>query len=363
MMLFGRSEALSERQIRQCERREERLRTKVRLQQEDLERVRRERNDLVREAAKLRTENREVNEQVKELQRQLQSHNKLQHEVPTTSANCPRLNPSPEFEDPAIVHPEGPSWYADGAMQQEAQPPLTSRGTKYTSSPCMPWTTSSGNFAASSTGAAGSMQTPRGLGMVTPRSGGVRGGMRGTVASVALGEACHVHWAEFTSRSTGMPYIFGERGGTDIEESTLSLRRGEYISSIAGIRSRPSSSDEPCLARSLRIVTSEQQEIFAGEPSTSWDFHFEADEGREIVGLIIQDGAVSGVKQAILAPSRAPSGIIAGPVAVAACAGRAAHVTSMVEVEASGQSSVLNRLQSMEALRRSSMARIQEAVY
>jgi len=187
-------------------------------------------------------------------------------------------------------------------------------------------------------------ETPRSSlgGLITPRSAG-RGGMRGTIASIAWGEAAQVPWIVFTSRSTGMHAIFGAKGAKEMEESTISLRRGEYIRLVSGCWGTHSRPFEPLLARSLKIVTSEQQEIYAGAQSSSYDFFFPAREGHEIVGLTTQDGVITGVKQAVLAPSRVPPGLTA---------------VGSAEAEMAAQ----NKMQSMKALRRSSMSRIKEAV-
>jgi hypothetical protein len=98
----------------------------------------------------------------------------------------------------------------------------------------------------------------------------------------------------------------------------------------------------------LKIVTSEQQEICAGAPFTFGDFLFEARNGHEIVGLTTQDGVITGVKQAVLAPSRVPPGLAA--VGSAEAAGAEAEIAAQC------------RMQSLKALRRSSMSRIKEAV-
>jgi hypothetical protein len=101
------------------------------------------------------------------------------------------------------------------------------------------------------------------------------------------------------------PYGICEAGA---EENSLSLRRGEFISSISGM-----CGTSPKLASCLFIRTSEGQEGFAGACDTqtdaAWDFVFTAVDGHEIVGVHVgENGALCGIRQAPLPPSRVPGG-------------------------------------------------------
>lgn len=287
MLIFGRTEALSERHIRRCERREERWRAQVRLHRQDNERLRRERSDLCQEAASLRKENRELREKARDLEKRPYQSQQTHTRYSQIASSASRSIAASQPEDPQAV------------INEDSSPPMTARRL-LSSRPLM----SSGGSAA-----AASMLSVGRLSLVTPRSGAARIGTRGSIASVSWAEAFEVPWVAFTSRSTGMQSLYGERDAPEIEESSLSLRRGEYIQSISGSWSALSTSPEPVVARALRIVTSEQQESVAGESAALEDFHFEADHDHEIVGLTFQDGSISGVKQALLAPSRVPSGI------------------------------------------------------
>jgi len=138
--------------------------------------------------------------------------------------------------------------------------------------------------------------------------------MRGTVISVTWSEGPGVPWVAFTSRISGMNIVYGNRI-VDVdgrEDCCLSLRRGEYICQISGIYGR-----SPLIAATLRIMTSEQQEALVGNLEVhggKQDFLFESVPEHEIVGLVMsEDGAVCGIKQAPLPPSRAPAAQVAVP--------------------------------------------------
>lgn len=146
---------------------------------------------------------------------------------------------------------------------------------------------------------------------------------------VTWSEVTGVPWLAFVSRANGLPRIYGSGKESPHEECVLSLRRGEYISSISGRRGHA-----PLLAQHLCILTSEQQEVTAGIPggfvveaSAGEDaniadgcaFNFTASGGHEIVGLKLgEDGRICGVKQVALPPSRAPSSSTTEPYGPAA---------------------------------------------
>lgn len=218
------------------------------------------------------------------------------------------------------------------------------------------------------------METPRSLGLATPRASSVRPGMRGTVASVAWPEdARDVPWLIMTCRMTGQQWLYGERSDDAHEETTFSLRRGEYIRSISGGRIEPPcSSETPALARFLRITTSEQQEIVAGQASAEIDFSYEADEGHEITALTTQSGVICGVKQAVLAPSRVPgatanhAGGASAPTgggAQVALGALAAQRSTQLRPDAAelARSIASGRQKSLDVLRRGAFSRVREA--
>lgn len=136
-------------------------------------------------------------------------------------------------------------------------------------------------------------------------------------------------WLVFVNRMNGTERFYGESDSFEEGETMAAhLRRGEFISSISGCRSWSgacSSGTQQPLAQCLRIVTSEAQEIVVGESAADFDFCFQAHPGHEIIGLILtQDGVISDVKQAVLAPSRVQASTAApnaAPVAIAAGAG------------------------------------------
>lgn len=175
--------------------------------------------------------------------------------------------------------------------------------------------------------------TPRGAELITPRSVAWPA-TRGTIAEVRWAGAAAVPWVAFVCRASGRRWLYGAScAGCSIpnhDEQTLCLRRGEYIRCIAGghkaieaskndsgtestlSASRP----EPELAQWLRIISSEGQDVSLGDAPPDEElqasaarsecgFEHEAAPGHEIVGLVLgEDGAVAGVKQAKLAPSR-----------------------------------------------------------
>lgn len=173
----------------------------------------------------------------------------------------------------------------------------------------------------------GLMMTPRhgiatagGQSTSTPRCS-VPVGMRGSIASMTWAEcALGVPWITLTSRISGTESTYGEKRDEQVLEGTLSLRRGEYFTSVSGVFGDP-----PVLALCLRVVTSELQEVNVGaeDLGTQMDFAFEASPGFEIVGLQIgDDRAIAGIRQSPLAPSRVAT---QQSVTLTPCAGAAAE--------------------------------------
>jgi len=344
LMLFGRNEVLGDCQIRRGERLAEKLRAQVRLHRRDMQRLRddadrlrRERNDVCGKAAALRSENSELKEKVRELQRRAQQQS--QSEAPPASARTP-WKPSPAAASaPGMVPalPAFPGWIpaaVDGwipaavpalpAFPAFPAAPMTGRSQCANASPTpnMSRTTSGGgSFASSSrtsctSNMTGPSETPRSMGLVTPRTGGARACMRGAIQDIYwAAQACQVPWVMLTSRGSafGEPTesLYGERDHGEQEAfSAAHLRRGEFISSISGswsnftLEAPGANRQYPPIARYIRIITSEKHEIEIGEVSSEVSFCFEAEPGHEITGLAIQDGIICGVKQAVLAPSR-----------------------------------------------------------
>mmetsp|Transcript_108159 Transcript_108159/g.304636 ORF Transcript_108159/g.304636 Transcript_108159/m.304636 type:complete len:447 (+) Transcript_108159:59-1399(+) len=142
----------------------------------------------------------------------------------------------------------------------------------------------------------------------TPRAATARTPLRGTVVAVSWAQGHGVPWMGFMSRVSGLLCVYGERDSAEHEGCSFSLRRGEYIRSISGV-----CGPRPLLASSMRICTSEEQELVAGTADgadtevNACCFFFEAAPGHEITGLKLDDaGAVLGVRQAPLVPPRAP---------------------------------------------------------
>lgn len=193
--------------------------------------------------------------------------------------------------------------------------------------------------------------------------------MRGHIASIFwAAEAQSVPWVVFVNRVSASERCYGEREPMEQEAAHTSaahLRRGEFISSISGSRSRAcSSAGRPPLASCLRITTSEQQEIAVGDACLSMDFCFEAEIGYEIVGLTLEDGMISGVKLAILAPSRVPNtaGVSVDLVAMAAGAGAfRTQDAADLPVKMESKKKVADRQKSLQALKLGRARRFKEA--
>lgn len=178
-------------------------------------------------------------------------------------------------------------------------------------------------------------------------------------------------WVKFSNRMNRAERLYGERGPTEHEEvAAAHLRRGEYIVCISGCRSWSCSSGaQPLLARSLRMVTSEQQEIVVGESATSIDFCFKAEAEHEIIGLSIQDGVIIDVKQAALGPSRVSISRPCTPGNSSGTLGVAGVVTAAYRAEGPPRPDVpdwptlleTRHVNSMEVLRRGRGRRIKEA--
>jgi len=321
LMLFGRGEVLSEKQIRRGERRMERLRAQVRLMQESEKQLKRERRTLCDEAATLRNENKDLRRQVSDLQRRLAKRG--------SDTSCPRAPTKPQSSS-APDSSAAPANDVAPASAEEADPLMAAMETSRTKPATIVACASSDGASAAAAqtppppvlptaavaAAAAAATTPRVSG-VTPRGHTARTptGMRGTIASVTWAEAPDVPWLIFTNRVSGQWALYGDGRKVSLseEEHTLSLRRGEFIQTVMGLHTERKGGRPQPLARSLKIVTSEQQEVLSGQAAHSsvgpsrtdhGYFCFEADLGHEIVGLCIQDGAISGVRQVHLAPSR-----------------------------------------------------------
>lgn len=376
LLLFGRSEVLGERQIRSGERLAEKLRAKVRLHRTDnerllgeVERLRRERKDLCGEAANLRSDNRELKQKVRELQGQLQQGQQLPCEAPAQQQSArwkPPISSASSQAQPVVsALPPGP-----GAQEQNS-----------VAAACGAVVLSTVPTACGALGAIGSVpssrrsswtsasETPRSLDLATPRPGATRVSMRGSIASVSWSaQASEIPWVVFANRSIGSERLYGDGRSPEQEVQARHLRRGEFITCISGSWVGTSSFDgQPPIARGLRILTSEHQEILIGEVSTPSDFCFEAEPEREVIGLIVQDGVISGVKQALLAPSRCS---ISGSMTAGAGGLQAAdRLFPMHRPDAAGLPSQLessqkveSRRKSLEVLKQGRARRIKEAV-
>jgi hypothetical protein len=156
------------------------------------------------------------------------------------------------------------------------------------------------------------MCTPRGYdGMVsTPRGGpSVRGPYRGSIASVSWSSAPGIRWLAIMNRNNVTQTVYGDAPEGSVEDAgignSVNLRRGEFLRQISG-----AIGPVPHIARWLRLETSEGQVAYLGEPQEiideeEPDFTFSALPDQEITAIETgENGAISGIRQSPLPPSR-----------------------------------------------------------